>query len=348
MSAVLGAIEIAAALEKSAALAGGRTYETGVAIAKSSIRMARVAEQRAAWSMDELEILPKWARLANQNDFTAKMSGESMEHWRTRVFQPDLTPSSKYEVKVPHFYKHPWGIEVESHHVSDMPARVYESTKNSVLRIDGLDLFGEGSGAIVDMGREKVLATALHVLEEQGNLKNNIVNFADGTFARVKDYRVGSYPSNDVAMLFVDKDLSRYPALKLGESKSLLPRERLYVLGHPSGSKTTTISAGNLETLDYETMIHRGDFKIGMQEGTARYSIRSVGGQSGGPVVRWNQAISQPEMIGIHSTANNVGSNAVTAEDFLKFVERWRPEAIASQHGSKEYVGEGLTRVIEV
>ncbi len=345
MSAVLGLIKTAPSLELIEA-AVGATVATGSAISRYSVPMARVMEQRAKWTLGELEILPKWARIANQNDFTAKMAGESMGHWRTRVFQPDLTPLNKHEVKIPYFHKDPYGIEVESHHASDIPARVYESAKGSILRIDGLNLFGEGSGSIVNMGREKVLSTASHVLEEFKNPKNAIVNFADGTFARVKDVRMGPYPENDVALIFVDKDLTRYPALKLGHSVSLLPRERLYVLGHPAGSKTITMSAGNLETLDHSVLVHRGHDPIGWQQGTARYSIRSTGGQSGSPLLRWNKAAEEPEMVGIHSTANDVGSNAVSSEAFLKFVERWRPEAIAKP--ATDHLREGVTRAIEI
>lgn len=274
------------------------------------------------------------------------MTGESMAHWRTRVFQPDLTPLAKGELKVPYFHADPYGIEVESHFASDIPARVYESTKNSVLRIDDLSLFGEGSGAIVNMGKEKVLTTAVHVLEVFKSPKHAIVNFADGTFARVKEVQMGRYPENDVALMFVDKDLTRYPALKLGESKSLLPKEGLFSLGHPAGSKITTISAGNLEKLDYRVLVHRNEQPIGWQSDTIRSSIRAAGGVSGGPVMRWNKATSEAEMVGMSSTANNVGSNAVSSETILKFVEQWRPEAIGKT--VRDHWSEGLTRAAEV
>lgn len=348
MTAVLGIIKTAPALERAALFAAGTAVETGVAVARSSKAIARVAEQRKLWTVSELDVLPKWARIANQNDFTAKMSQETMEHWRTRVFQPDLTPSSKNELKIPYFYKHPFGIEVESHHVSDIPARVYEGSKNSVLRIDKLDLFGEGSGAIVDMGKEKVLATATHVIQALESPTKGIVNFADGTFARIKDIRLGSDPANDVAMIFVDKDLSRYPALTLGESKSLLPKERLFAFGHPCGSKTCTMSIGNLEDLNHTVKVYNGDFLKGSQEGMVRSTIRSTGGLSGGPLVRWNKLAENPEMVGIHSTANNEGANAVASEDFLKFVERWRPEAIAHKKALADHSGEAMARIIEI
>jgi S1-C subfamily serine protease len=145
--------------------------------------------------------------------------------------------------------------------------QIVKKWNESILLVKSIDkngnLLGQGSGFVIS--ENGVIATNYHVVKSSHSV---LIQFVNG-----KSYQevslIAGYPSNDLAILYIEKDDSFLPVI-LGDSDNLQTGEQILAIGNPYGFENT-ISDGLISGIR-----EIGDFKL--LQITAPVSPGSSGG----------------------------------------------------------------------
>jgi hypothetical protein len=114
--------------------------------------------------------------------------------------------------------------------------QIVKKWNESILLVKSIDkngnLLGQGSGFVIS--ENGVIATNYHVVKASHSV---LIQFVNG-----KSYQevslIAGYPSNDLAILYIEKDDSFLPVI-LGDSDNLQIGEQILAIGNPYGFENT-------------------------------------------------------------------------------------------------------------
>jgi S1-C subfamily serine protease len=183
--------------------------------------------------------------------------------------------------------------------------QIVKKWNESILLVKSIDkngnILGQGSGFVIS--ENGVIATNYHVVKSSHSV---LIQFVNG-----KSYQevslIAGYPSNDLAILYIEKDDSFLPVI-LGDSDNLQTGEQILAIGNPYGFENT-ISDGLISGIR-----KIGDFKL--LQITAPVSP----GSSGGALFNMKGEVIGITSIGSQWDAQNL--NFAIPTNILKFLVR--------------------------
>jgi putative serine protease PepD len=111
--------------------------------------------------------------------------------------------------------------------------RVYAKASKSVASIKAGS--GSGTGFVVDNGGEKVVVTNAHVVDGRSRVE---VQFGEGTAKRAGRV-AGRDTSSDLAVVTIEGDTDKLPALELADSNGVRVGDQAIAIGNPFGLDRT-------------------------------------------------------------------------------------------------------------
>ncbi len=174
---------------------------------------------------------------------------------------------------------------------NDEAAKIYEGSKDSIVRISVQQDGGKAVGSGFFVGKDGTIATDYHVIDGAKSIE---VKTSDG---RIYSASIDKHRSTaDLAVLKIDaSDKGRdFPVLPLAQTAETLNKgDRIYALGHPHGWQKIYLSTGTFDTL-------RSGASLGFNP--QRLSIDAFvhvePGNSGGPILN-----SKGEVVGLTRAA---------------------------------------------
>ena len=170
--------------------------------------------------------------------------------------------------------------------------RVYEKTSKSVASIRTGS--GSGTGFVVDNNGEKVVVTNAHVVDGANRVR---VRFGEGTADRSARV-IGRDVSSDLAVLRLEGDTSKLPALQLADSRNVRVGDQAIAIGNPFGLDRTA-TEGIVSATGRSIKAPNG-FSI---DDAIQTDAPINPGNSGGPLLN-----SGGQVIGVNSQIETAGS----------------------------------------
>lgn len=176
-------------------------------------------------------------------------------------------------------------------------ARIYDSSKSSVVRLHSDDGSALGSGFFVD-SEKRLLATSYHVVARLEQNKQVVRLFGGRSYeASVIAIDEGA----DLALLKIAGNPAfRFDALKLG-NPLYAESKRAAAIGYPKNAELPVISPGSLNYLAYT-----GQSRLG-------FTMKTYHGNSGGPIVGRDGSVlavlTNGVEAGSHSAPTSTGYN---------------------------------------